>query len=59
MSITHTTPMDIFIAHYGGHWGEHPYWTAEDWAVEALQGETRLGYWEWVRAKLLEQEPNP
>lgn len=33
---------------FGGIWGEHPDWPARDWAREALDGDTRLGYWEWV-----------
>lgn len=32
----------------GGHWGEHPEWTVAEWARSAAEGETRLGYWQWV-----------
>jgi hypothetical protein len=37
---------------YGGHWGEHPAFPPSDWAHEALSGETRLGYWDWVQLQL-------
>lgn len=35
----------------GGHWGEHPSFPPSDWAHEALNDETRLGYWDWVQQK--------
>jgi hypothetical protein len=35
-------------AKHGGHWGEHPDHDAETWASEVANGDTRLGYWEWV-----------
>ena len=38
---------------YGGHWGEHPAFPPNDWAHEALSGETRLGYWDWVQQQVL------
>lgn len=27
---------------------EHPYWTEADWRDRAANGNTNLGYWEWV-----------
>ena len=35
-----------------GKWGQHPDHSASDWAAEAGNNETRLGYWEWVSLKL-------
>ena len=35
-----------------GHWGSHPDFPAEDWMYEAGNGDTRLGYWDWVVNKL-------
>lgn len=32
----------------GGHWGEHPKWTVAEWLKDAAEGNTRLGYWQWV-----------
>lgn len=31
-----------------GHWGEHPDHSASDWSFEVSNGDTRVGYWEWV-----------
>lgn len=33
---------------YGGHLGSHPQYTTSDWKWKVANGETRLGYWEWV-----------
>ena len=33
---------------YGGEWGEHPKYPSSDWKYEVSNGDTRLGYWEWV-----------
>lgn len=35
---------------HGGHWGEHPTWPVDDWTTEVTNGDTRLGYWQWVAA---------
>ena len=32
----------------GGTWGKHPDHPVEDWTYEVANGDTRLGYWEWV-----------
>lgn len=37
---------------YGGYWGEHPIYTEEDWVIEVRDGNTRLGYWDWVQAQI-------
>ncbi len=34
-----------------GPWGEHPGHPVEDWKFEVLNGDTRLGYWEWVAVR--------
>jgi hypothetical protein len=36
----------------GGHWGEHPDYPARDWKHEVVDGNTRLGYWDWVEAQI-------
>ena len=35
-----------------GHWGVHPDFPRADWQYEVANGDTRLGYWEWVASKL-------
>ncbi|HZC22054.1 MAG TPA: hypothetical protein VE866_01855 [Candidatus Binatia bacterium] len=37
-----------------GNFGEHPDHTIEEWQKDVEAGNTRLGYFEWVAAKLLE-----
>jgi hypothetical protein len=37
---------------YGGHWGEHPAFPPDNWAHEALEGSTRLSYWDWVQQQI-------
>uniref|UniRef100_A0A6M3LT21 Uncharacterized protein n=1 Tax=viral metagenome TaxID=1070528 RepID=A0A6M3LT21_9ZZZZ len=33
-------------------WDNHPDFPVEDWMHEVSNDDTRLGYWEWVRAKI-------
>jgi hypothetical protein len=40
----------------GGHWGEHPEHSLADWAHDAMEDSTRLGYWEWVDARICDQD---
>lgn len=40
---------------YGGYWSENPDFPSTDWQIEVVQGNTRLGYWEWVIHRLDEQ----
>jgi hypothetical protein len=43
---------------HGGPWGEHSRHPARDWQYEVANGDTRLGYWDWVAAKLIaDQQP--
>jgi len=35
-----------------GRWGAHPDHTPDDWYLEVSNESTRMGYWEWVAAKL-------
>lgn len=35
-----------------GIWGEHPDHEVSDWEYEVANGDTRLGYWEWVWARI-------
>lgn len=38
------------IDNNGGYWSEggHPDYPVEDWQFEVTNGDTRMGYWEWV-----------
>lgn len=38
-----------------GYWGEHPEHTRWGWQLDVDEGNTSLGYWEWV-VSILEQE---
>ncbi|MCB7130053.1 MAG: hypothetical protein J3T61_11010 [Candidatus Brocadiales bacterium] len=38
------------------HWEEHPRFPAGDWAQEALNDDTRLGYVAWVNNHLEQEE---
>jgi hypothetical protein len=40
-----------FIETYG-YWGNHPDHHPSDWEDEVTNGDTRLGYWEWVAARI-------
>ncbi|WP_301851144.1 hypothetical protein [Rhodococcus pyridinivorans] len=35
-----------------GVWGSHPEHSPEDWQFEVANGDTRVGYWEWVAERL-------
>lgn len=37
---------------FGGVWGSHPEHPVSDWCYEVSNGDTRLGYWDWVLTKL-------
>ena len=41
----------------GDTWGEHPDHPVSDWTAEVDRNDTRLGYWEWVAARIEEQGP--
>ncbi len=34
------------------YWMDHPGFPSTDWIYEVNNGDTRLGYWEWVNRKL-------
>lgn len=38
------------------YWGEHPDHPLDDWRYEVQNGDTRMGYWEWVMARLESSE---
>lgn len=45
---------------HGGMWGEHDYYPVEDWVMDATNGDTRLGYWEWLSDMLeTKEDPDP
>ncbi|WP_294131763.1 hypothetical protein [Sphingobium sp.] len=33
-------------------WAEHPDHPVADWQAEVANDDTRLGYWDWVAARL-------
>ena len=37
-----------------GNWGEHPDHPIDEWQRDVDAGNTRLGYFEWVAAKLID-----
>jgi hypothetical protein len=39
-----------------GHWGEHPQYGRGDWKYEVANGDTQRGYWDYVAAKLEEED---
>ena len=40
------------------HWDVHPNYPLEEWQYEVANDDTRLGYWEWVKAGLI-NDGNP
>jgi len=44
--------VDELKAANGGHNGKHPGYPPEDWRYLVANGETRLGYWEWVQHEI-------
>jgi hypothetical protein len=36
----------------GESWGKHPTFPPEDWQYQVGEGDTRLGYWEWVASEI-------
>lgn len=43
---------EVLADEFGGVWGEHPGYPVDDWKCEAMDGNTRLGYWAWVSHKI-------
>lgn len=39
-----------------GYWEDHPKYSAEDWAYEVVNGDTRQSYWEWVYASIMAED---
>lgn len=39
-----------------GSWGEHPEHHRRDWREEVQTDDTQLGYWDWVAARLAEED---
>jgi hypothetical protein len=35
-----------------GHSGSHEHYLREDWQMEVADGDTSLGYWDWVENNL-------
>lgn len=49
--------MAALVVDSGGDlWGAHPNYPKSDWRYEVENGDTMLGYWEWVHCKLEEAE---
>lgn len=43
---------EVLMDQWGGSWGDHPDHSIEDWRYEVANNDTRLGYWEWVAARI-------
>ena len=41
-----------------GCWGECPAYPRADWRYEVANGDTNLGYWEWLQHQLEMNEGN-
>ena len=35
-----------------GYWGEHPDFPSEDWKTLVVNGDVRMGYWDWVEDRI-------
>jgi hypothetical protein len=44
--------IDALIEEHGGYWEEHSGYTVGEWMREVSEGNTRLGYWEWVAVSI-------
>lgn len=42
-----------------GIWGEFAEFPPRDWMYEVANGDTRLGYWAWVKNKIEEKGSEP
>ena len=52
-----TAAVAALVVDSGGDlWGAHPNYPKSDWRYEVENGDTMLGYWEWVHCKLEEAE---
>ena len=57
LSAVRTSQVSAIVSQCGGDlWGEHPDHPTADWKYEVENGDTFLGYWEWVYCKLDEAE---
>ena len=56
--MTDSPTEEQLVAEYG-FWGWYPDHPLSDWQSEVLNGETRLGYWRWVEARLADDLDSP
>lgn len=47
----HLLDADELCKKYGS-WGEHPNHPVTDWQAQVTDGDTRLGYWDWLVVEL-------
>lgn len=40
---------EIRVLQESDSWGEHPDFRRTDWKQEVSEGNTQLGYWDWVK----------
>ncbi|KAA0573418.1 hypothetical protein [Azospirillum sp. Sh1] len=55
-------PIGALIEEFGGDrgvWGEHPGYPRADWRYQVENGDTNLGYWEWVENELAIERSAP
>jgi hypothetical protein len=48
--------MEIELTLGANPWGSHPIYPVSDWRYEVANGDTRLGYEEWLYNKLANEE---
>ena len=48
--------IDLVAEADGDWWGERPYYPRREWRYAAFNGDTQLGYWEWVLHRIEEEE---
>lgn len=48
----------LLAREHGGTWGSHPCYPPDEWMHEVSNGDTRLGYWEWVDNCIDQEEPD-
>lgn len=52
MSVALAQEAEAIREEAGGFWEQHPSHSVEDWQSEVANGDTRLGYWEWVACQI-------
>lgn len=40
------------LQQFDSYWDQHPDYPVEDWQSEVANGDTRLGYWDWLLCQM-------